>query len=86
MSDRLISFCPMTAKHWYYPSAIIGCGAKMEGLLSEELTCLRSEVTCSGCLAQILADKEICEACKLGAPEVVAANLAPPHVCDPALA
>lgn len=76
----------MVDKHWYYPSAIIGCRIEIDGLLSEELTCLRSEVTCPACIAQITADKTICEACKLGAPEAVAADRTPPHVCDPALA
>lgn len=76
----------MADKHWYYPSSIIGCGIKIDVFSSEELTCLRSEVTCLGCVAQILVDKKICEACQLGAPEGVAVHLAPPHVCDPALA
>jgi hypothetical protein len=73
-------------KHWYYPSAIIGCGLTIDELLSEELTCLRSKVTCPACIAQLQADKAICEACKLGAPEAVVVDRAPPHVCDPALA
>jgi hypothetical protein len=64
-------------KHWYYPSAIIGCRIEIDELCSDELTCLRSEVTCPSCLAQLVADKEICDTCKLGPPG--------PHSCDPAL-
>ena len=48
-------------KHWYYPSAIIGCRIEIDELCSDELTCLRSEVTCPSCLAQLVADKEICD-------------------------
>jgi hypothetical protein len=67
-------------RHWYYPSSIIGCGLCIDDLCSSELACLRSEVTCLGCLAQLQADRKICEACRLGAPE--SGHPAPPHVCD----
>jgi hypothetical protein len=67
------------AKHWYYASAIVGCRIEIDDLCSDELTCLRSEVTCPSCLAQLAADKEICAACRLG----FAARS--PHSCDPAL-
>jgi hypothetical protein len=79
-------FGTMADKHWYYPSTIIGCGLSIDGLTADELACLRSTVTCPSCIARIRADKEICQACKLGAPEVVPSYEAPPHVCDPALA
>jgi predicted amidophosphoribosyltransferase len=74
-----------TYKHWCYPSAIIGCRQDISSLSWYEITFLRSQVTCPACLEQLRADKGICEACKLGAPEVVPVNLAPPHVCDPGL-
>ena len=74
----------MADKHWYYPSIIIGCGIDEEGLRAEEMTCVRSEVTCPGCIAQILADKKICGACALGAARFTV-DPPPPHVCDPAL-
>jgi hypothetical protein len=70
--------------HWYYPSAIIGCGLHIEDLRCYELACLRSEVTCPACLAQLSADRKICTACQIGAPEKMSAHLAPLHVCDPA--
>ena len=44
--------------HWFYPSSVIGCGLNMDDLSPKELTCLRHEVTCSGCLAQLRADQE----------------------------
>ena len=74
----------MALKHWYYPSLISGCGIEIDALPSEEKACLRSEVSCPKCLAQIRADMEICTACKwtaAGAPYIPS-----PHVCDPALA
>jgi hypothetical protein len=73
----------MAGKHWYYPSTTVGCRIEIDGLCSDELTCLRSEVTCPSCLAQLAADKEICGACKLG-PEPDASTR-PLHSCDPAL-
>jgi len=45
-------------RHWFYPSSVIGCGLNIDDLHAEELTCLRHEVTCSGCLAQLRADQE----------------------------
>jgi hypothetical protein len=74
------------AVHWFYPSAIIGCGLCIDDLPAARLTCLRSEVTCPGCLARLRSDRETCQACRLGSPEEVGADLAPPHVCDPMLA
>ncbi len=74
----------MAHKHWYYPSARVGCRIEIDELCSEELTCLRSEVTCPSCLAQLHADKEICTACRIGPPGP-AASTSPPHSCDPAL-
>lgn len=73
-----------TARHWFYPSAVIGCGLRIDDLCTVELACLHSEVTCPSCLAQLQVDRTICEACRLGSPESVSAHLAPPHVCDPA--
>lgn len=73
--------------HWFYPSATIGCGCGLliDDLRAAELTCLRSEVTCSGCLERLRSDRGICEACRLGSPNKVSADLAPPHMCDPGL-
>ena len=73
----------MSRKHWIYPSTIVGCGLDADNLCSDELTCLRSEVTCQRCVARLSSDKERCQACKLGALESV--RLALGHVCDPAL-
>lgn len=70
-------------KHWLYPSTIIGCGLSIDDLWSDELTALRSEVTCPACLERIAADKAICTACLRGAPEVVPNEIEHPHVCDP---
>lgn len=84
---RVLMFRPMPPKykHWCYPSSIIGCGLDTYSLDVEEHAFLRSEVTCPTCLAQLRADKEICAACRLGAPEIIPVSLAPPHVCDPEL-
>lgn len=45
-------------RHWLYPSMTVGCGLNMDDLRVAELTCLRGEVTCAGCLAQLRADQE----------------------------
>jgi hypothetical protein len=74
-----------TYKHWCYPSAIIGCRQDISSLRGDEITFLRSQVTCPACLRQLRADEEICEACKLGAPEAISTKMVPPHVCDPEL-
>jgi hypothetical protein len=52
--------CPPNApvRHWFYPSSVIGCGLNIDDLHAEELSCLRHEVTCSGCLAKLRADQE----------------------------
>lgn len=49
-------------RHWFYPSSVIGCGLNMDDLPAKELTCLRHEVTCSGCLARLRADHEKADA------------------------
>jgi len=45
-------------RHWFYPNCAIGCGLNIDGLRANELSCVRHEVTCSGCLAQLHADQE----------------------------
>jgi hypothetical protein len=89
-TSPVLTLPAMTFVHWYYPSALVGCGGdlledRLE-LRSSELTCLRGEVTCPSCLEQLRKDKESCEACRLGAPEQMPAHLAPRHICDPAIA
>ncbi len=74
-----------TDRHWFYPSATIGCGLHIDDLRAAELTCLRSEVTCLGCLSRLHSDRETCAACSLGHPEHAGGRGAPSHVCDPAL-
>jgi hypothetical protein len=46
------------ARHWFYPNSAVGCGLSIDDLPAEKLTCLRHEVTCAGCLAQLRADQE----------------------------
>jgi hypothetical protein len=48
----------LPVRHWFYPSSAIGCGLNIDDLTADKLTCLRHEVTCSGCLAQLRADQE----------------------------
>lgn len=65
-------------KHWYYPSAIVGCKLDIHSLRADELTCDRREVTCPRCLVQLEADKKICAPCASGTYYGVY------HACDPA--
>jgi hypothetical protein len=80
---------PRVFVHWFYPSTAVGCGGKLDERMefrANELTCLRSKVTCPRCLEQLRKDAAICQACRLGVPEHVPVYLAPAHVCDPARA
>lgn len=47
-----------SVRHWFNPDSVIGCGLNIYDLSAEELTCLRGEVTCAGCLAQLRAEQE----------------------------
>lgn len=65
----------MPGPHFYYPSGIIACGGTVEDHKAPDMTCIRSEVKCQGCLDELEKAKARCARCR--------GEAAVQHTCDP---